>query len=167
MRRAFRYVLGVALVAGLLSGCAGVTSKSPEPQGSGRLGANSPKASAGQPAAASRQESPYGFSWGEYGLGIPGASYQLDNGDTVTQVTSSGQQTASTLKLNADGTYVWNSQWDGKTYKGQWQKGSGDYPIVIPGAQEGKTWHIGKEKDGNIYVYDGNSIYYIGKWVRP
>lgn len=152
MRRSSRWLLMGALVAGVLSGCAGVTSKPAE-----------------QSAGATRQESPYGFSWGEYGLGIPGASYQIDNGETITQVTGTGHQTASTLKLNADGTYVWNSQWDGKTYKGQWQKGSGDYPIVIPGAQEGKTWHVGKEKDGNgnIYVYDGSSIYYIGKWVRP
>ncbi|HLO03712.1 MAG TPA: hypothetical protein VK191_11430 [Symbiobacteriaceae bacterium] len=165
MRRESRWLLAVVLLAGVLSGCAGVTSKSTEPQGSGRIG-STPQKAAGQPAA-TRQESPYGFSWGEYGLGIPGASFQIDNGDTVTQVTGSGAQTASTLKLNADGTYVWNSQWDGKTYKGQWQKGSGDYPITIPGAQEGKTWHVGKEKDGDIYVYDGNSIYYIGKWVRP
>lgn len=148
-----RLLVALVLTTGVLSACSGTGTK---------LETRPPKSS-----TATRQESPYGFPWGEYGLGIPGVAYEIDQGDKIVQVTASGRQTASTLRLNPDGTYVWNSQWDGKTYKGTYQKGSGDYPILIPGAQEGKTWHVGKEKDGNIYVYDGSSIYYIGKWMRP
>ena len=99
-------------------------------------------------------------------MGVPGVTYQVDQGDVIKQVTSSGVATASTLQLLPDHTYVWNSQWDGKTYRGTWTDGNSDYPVVIAGAQEGKTWKVGAAKDGAIYVWDGNAMSYTGRWVR-
>jgi hypothetical protein len=173
LKSATRLLVLFLLLGVLLSGCSGGGKASDQAsnasggQGSQSDGAPAP-AAGGNTASVTPQASPYGFAWGEYGLGIPGVSYQIDQGNQIIQVSSTGAQTASTLKLNQDGTYVWNSQWDGKVYKGNWQKGDSSYPVVIPKAQEGKTWKVGKDdKSDGLYVWDGNSIYYIGKWVRP
>ncbi|MEB3102381.1 copper amine oxidase N-terminal domain-containing protein [Ferviditalea candida] len=87
---------------------------------------------------------------------IPGTS------DVVTNATPGAD--AGNLQVKSDGTYVWQSIWDGKTIKGSWRKTNlPDYPIILLRGEEGKDWKLGKSDKntwggGDIVIYDGQSI---------
>ncbi|HWI52628.1 MAG TPA: zinc ribbon domain-containing protein [Symbiobacteriaceae bacterium] len=93
-------------------------------------------------------------------LRIPGVAYVSDNGYTVTHYLSTGAVTTSSLLIKADGTYAWNSQWDGKVIQGTWAKDGND--LVLKKGQEGKDWRVSKSTNngGDITIWDGN-IWYI------
>ena len=141
-----------------LAGCGGSSDSS------------QPAPAAAQPPAA--QATGFGFTYGTYGLRVPGAVYQtpIAGTDQSKLTVSTGTQTASTLTLNPDGTYVWNSAWDGKVIKGKWQKtGKADYPILLPQGQEGKDWRLAKgdgSGKGEILLWDGNYMSYVGDRLK-
>ncbi len=141
-----------------LAGCGGSSDSS------------QPAPAAAQPPAA--QDTGFGFTYGTYGLRVPGAVYQtpIAGTDQSKLTVSTGTQTASTLTLNPDGTYVWNSAWDGKVIKGKWQKtGKADYPILLPQGQEGKDWRLAKgdgSGKGEILLWDGNYMSYVGDRLK-
>lgn len=126
----------------------------------------------GSPAkssAGAAQASGMGFEFNvTYGLAVPGVAYtEAAGGDKVRYVVSSGVKTQSTVVIKPDGAYVWDSKWDGKVIKGNWEKtGDSGYPIVLKNAQEGKNWQVGPDsrkgaKPETILVWDG-SIWYEG-----
>lgn len=125
-----------------------------------------PAPSAPASSAPASQDSEFGFKYGLYSLRVPGAAYETQVAPDKAQLTvSSGTQTASTLTLKADGTYEWNSAWDGKVYRGKWEKVSGEYPVLIRKAQEGKDWMIARGEGagkGDLIVWDGSSMHYVG-----
>lgn len=91
---------------------------------------------------------------------VPGAAYTQQSGDTMTLYVSSGTMTASSLLINPDGTYVWNSQWDGKLIRGTWVKTSDG--LVLQKAQEGKDWIVSvstPQHGGDILVYNESTWY--------
>lgn len=101
-------------------------------------------------------------------LWVPGTSYTVDNYDnnTSTLYTSSGTLPKSTLMVNTDGTYIWNSAWDEKIINGKWTQDSDGLSLNLINGQEGKTWKLIKS-DGqseDIFIMDG-SIWYSGKSV--
>lgn len=146
------------------------SAQSPAPAPQPAAPAPQPAAPAPQPAAPTSQshtytDSGFGFAYGLYGLYVPGAAYVTPNPgtDTETLTTSSGVKTDSTLQLNADGTYVWNSAWDGRIIKGSWEKtGDSDYPILVRAGQEGKDWKLGKGDNSEIILWDGDAMTYSG-----
>lgn len=96
-----------------------------------------------------------------YNLRMPGS---LVNGN-FTPGADNG-----TLTINSDGTYEWNSMWDGKVIPGNWRifDEKDGYPIVLENAQEGKDWRVGASNEtigGDIIVWDG-TFYYIGTKVE-
>lgn len=100
-------------------------------------------------------------------LWVPGTSYSFDNyaAGTRTLYTSTGTLPKSALTINKDGTYVWNSAWDGKIIKGKWKNNNNGTISLLKG-QEGKTWTLSKGggKYEDIFLMDG-SIWYSGKTV--
>lgn len=140
--------------------------------GSQNSGGNTGASSTAAPKPPTPQDSGFGFAYGQYSLRVPGVAYQTTDAATNQnkQVVSSGAQTASTITINSDGTYVWNSVWDGKVIKGNWQKtGAKDYPIIVPKGQEGKDWKLGKQDGsgkGDIILWDGNSMHYVGDLAK-
>jgi hypothetical protein len=101
------------------------------------------------------------FVGGYIHMRIPGTTYTQSDGNTTTLYISGGAMTASSLLINPDGTYAWNSQWDGKLIRGNWVKDGSD--LVLKNGQEGKDWRVMKSKPengGDILVWDG-SIWYV------
>jgi hypothetical protein len=97
---------------------------------------------------------------------IPGVAYTQQAGDTLNLYVSSGAMTASSLLINPDGTYAWNSQWDGKIITGTWTKDGGDINLLH--GQEGKDWRVTRSTanlGGDIVIMNG-SIYYIADRAR-
>ena len=183
-KTSWRLALPLLLLLLALAGCGGArgsdsgsggsgggTAPGPAAGGSG-LGkrGGSPAPAAAPPAAA--QDTGFGFAYGTYGLRVPGAAYEtpIAGTDQSKLTVSTGTRTASTLTLNPDGTYIWNSAWDGKVIKGSWQKtGKSDYPILLAHGQEGKDWHLAKGDGagkGEILLWDGNYMSYVGDRAR-
>ena len=72
------------------------------------------------------------------------------------------------IRINPDGTYIWNSSWDEKIITGKWSNsGNSEYPITLLNAQEGRSWSVGKSSDAkaDITVWDGNT-WYNGKKIK-
>lgn len=71
-----------------------------------------------------------------------------------------GLDLKDTLTINQDGTYVWNSSWDGKVITGKWDEiiGDTDSPIVLRKGESGDEWNLSKSKSG-ISLYDPKSGY--------
>lgn len=99
-------------------------------------------------------------------LWVPGTSYSIDNYDrqTSTLYISAGTLPKSTITINENGTYTWNSAWDGRIIEGEWVA-EGDGLNLLRG-QEGKTWRLAKGdgKHEDIFLMDGH-IWYSGKAV--
>lgn len=95
---------------------------------------------------------------------VPGAAYTQSDGSATYLYVSSGTMTASSLLINPDGTYAWNSQWDGKLIRGTWVKDNGE--IVLQKAQEGKDWRVGKSNQGGDVLIYTSSTWYIADRAR-
>lgn len=123
--------------------------------------------SAPQPAAKVQpSNSGGGFFFRTFGLAIPGVAYTFDNYATNTRTTtvSSGYVTKSAIRINPDGTYIWNSAWDGKIIQGRWRQEGG--AIIVVGGQSGLNWRMERmakpSGDAVITLWDQNSIWYNG-----
>ncbi|HWR54855.1 MAG TPA: hypothetical protein VN428_27345 [Bryobacteraceae bacterium] len=122
--------------------------------------APAPKESAGKADAGA-------FYFRTFGLAVPGVVYSYDNiaAGTRTTVTAPGAVTKSAVRLQKDGSYIWNSSWDGKVIRGRWTPAAGG-GITLLRAQEGKDWRMErlKEKSGKaeISLWDQSSIWYHG-----
>lgn len=109
--------------------------------------------------------------FGLYQYWVPGTSYTVPdyaNHQTVIYNSSGTGVLPGGIKINKDGTYIWNSSWEGKVIRGKWMAtGNTDYPIELQNAQEGKNWKVGKatDKSADIVVWDG-STWYNGKRVE-
>lgn len=101
-------------------------------------------------------------------LWVPGTSYTFSDysSGTNTLYISGGTIPKSTLTVNKDGTYVWNSAYDAKIIRGTWTGNSEGSLDLIKG-QEGKTWRLAKSdgKYEDIFIMDG-STWYSGKAVE-
>ena len=89
-------------------------------------------------------------------MAVPGAV--VDTPATGTQVTPGAL--SGGLTVNSDGTYIWNSTWEGKVLKGSW-KATGDpgYPILLLNGEDGHDWKLGKSISstwggGDIVIWD-------------
>lgn len=109
--------------------------------------------------------------FGLYQYWVPGTAYTVpdySNHQLVLHNSTGTGVLPGGIRINSNGTYIWNSSWDGKVIKGNWRKtGDKDYPIELLKAQEGKTWKVGKSKDkgADIYVWNG-STWYDAKMLR-
>ncbi|HEX2976638.1 MAG TPA: hypothetical protein VHO68_11945 [Bacteroidales bacterium] len=125
------------------------------------------KTSGSSANAASEQVSSGYF--GLYQYWVPGTSYttaDYSNYQLVIHNSSGTGVLPGGIKINSDGTYVWNSSWDGKVIKGKWRKtGDTGYPIELVNAQEGKNWRVGKGDNGTIIIWDG-STWYNGSKIK-
>ncbi|HJV37915.1 MAG TPA: hypothetical protein VJ528_03670 [Geothrix sp.] len=126
-----------------------------------------PEPAAVQPGPSPRRESPAPSSFfGTFGLAVPGVAYSWDNHATQTRtnVVAAGTLTKSSLRVNPDGTYEWNSAWDGRLIRGRWI--SHRDGILLQGGQEKKDWVMGRLPNPSgsavVYLYDGNYMTYHG-----
>lgn len=148
-----------ALIVFSLYGCSGNTRSVASKETGTTQNADSPQVNI--------QDKELEYALKTFMLWVPGASYTVDNYDskTSTLYTSSGTQPESTITINPNGTYSWNSVWDGKIISGLWQKNS-DGSITLLNGQEGKNWTVAKSNGVNedIFLMDG-STWYSGKAV--
>lgn len=104
--------------------------------------------------------------FGTFGLAVPGVAYSWDNyaTQTRTSVVAAGTLTKSSIRVNPDGTYEWNSAWDNRLIRGRWV--SHRDGILLQGGQEKKDWVMGRLPDPSgsavVYLYDGNYMTYHG-----
>jgi hypothetical protein len=108
---------------------------------------------------------------GLYQYWVPGTSYTVSDYTNDKQVirTSAGSGVLpGNLKINPNGTYIWNSSWDGKIIKGNWKLiRDPDYQLELINAQEGKNWKVGKSNDQGIAILIWNgSTWYNGKKIK-
>src|ERR1035437_6460507 len=75
-----------------------------------------------RPADSNAKDTNPDFFFRTFGLAVPGVAYTVDNyaRDTRTLVTSTGALTKSSVRINRDHTYEWNSAWDGRIIRGKW-----------------------------------------------
>lgn len=108
------------------------------------------------------------YFFGTFSTRVPGVAYTtpIPGTNYETLHTSVGALSGG-IKINADGTYVWNSTWEGKTLKGKWEKtGDAGYPIVLLNGEDGKDWRVGKDPSSDeIFIWDG-SIWKNGTRVQ-
>lgn len=129
-----------------------------------------PKPAEEQKALPARVEVSNDF-FGLYQYWVPGASYttpDYTNNQLVIHNSAGTGVLPGGIKINIDGTYVWNSSWDDKVIKGNWRAtGDAGYPIELLNAQEGKNWKIGKTTGdpSTITIWDG-STWYNGKKIK-
>ena len=109
--------------------------------------------------------------FGLYQYWVPGTSYTTPdyaNNQLVIHNSAGTGVLPGGIKINIDGTYVWNSSWDGKIIQGNWRTtGDGGYPVELLNAQEGKNWRIGKTTGdpSTITIWDG-STWYHGEKIK-
>ncbi len=119
------------------------------------------------PAVAPANAQPIDYALKTFILWVPGTSYVIPNFDahTSTLYTSTGTLPKSTITINKDGTYIWNSAYDGKIIVGKWTKNDDNSLNILLG-QEGKTWRLAKGggQYEDIFLMDGFS-WYSGKAV--
>lgn len=110
------------------------------------------------------------YFFGLYQYWVPGTSYttpDYTNRQLVITTSSGTGVLPGGISIHKDGTYVWNSSWEGKAIKGKWRTtGDKGYPIELQHAQEGKNWRVGKssEKGVSIIIWDG-ATWYNGKKI--
>lgn len=96
---------------------------------------------------------------------IPGVVYTSPSGLPGYDIlhVSTGAA-AGLLRINANGTYTWNS-YGGK--KGKWMSSNDpEYPIEIIDTVENRRWRVGyNASKGVLYVWDG-SIWYEGRKAK-
>jgi hypothetical protein len=101
-----------------------------------------------------------------FGLAIPGVAYTVDNtaANTRTLVTSAGAITKSSVRINPDHTYDWNSDWDRRMIHGKWVEQK-DGILLLKG-QEHRDWLMRAidRPSGKAVVtlWDQNAIWYNG-----
>lgn len=103
-----------------------------------------------------------------YDTNVSGAAYVTEDNanNTATLHTSAGAQSGS-ITIKGDGTYVWNSTWEGRIIQGKWQEtNDSDYPIVLLQGEDGRDWKVGKDQGTDIIVWDQNSISKNGHLVK-
>jgi hypothetical protein len=121
-----------------------------------------------QPSAAPRAEGRQdaSFFFRTFGLAVPGGAYSWDNlaTQTRTHVVSAGALTKSSLRINADGTYDWNSAWEGRLLRGRWALHKDG--LLLRQGQEGKDWVLGRlahpSGRAEVYLFDRNAMTYHG-----
>lgn len=102
---------------------------------------------------------------------VPGTSYTVPdytNQQLVIHNSAGSGVLPGGIKINADGSYTWNSSWDEKVIKGRWRATNDqEYPLELMQAQEGKNWKVGKTTGdpSTITLWNG-SIWYTGKKIR-
>ncbi|HYK77603.1 MAG TPA: hypothetical protein VEV16_11555 [Daejeonella sp.] len=110
------------------------------------------------------------FFFGVYHYWVPGTSYTIpdySNNQLVLRNSAGTGVLPGDLRINSDGTYIWNSS-DGKIIRGNWiNSNNKDYPLELIKAQEGKNWKIGKSDQPNsdILIWDGYT-WYNGKKIK-
>lgn len=103
---------------------------------------------------------------------VPGTSYTVPdytNKQLVVHNSAGSGVLPGGLKINDDGTYIWNSSWDEKVIKGKWRVTEDrDYPLELMQAQEGKNWKVGKTVDdpSTITLWSGSTTY-TAKKIKP
>lgn len=100
------------------------------------------------------------FVGGYVNLRVPGAAYTATEAGKTKLYVSSGVMTTGSLLILADGTYAWNSSYDGKLIKGNWAAAGEN--IVLKKAQEGKDWTVmigNAQSGGDIVIWDGATWY--------
>lgn len=116
-----------------------------------------------QPAPARRQGSSGAAALlGVWQTNIPGVAYTTPSsqpGYDILHVSSGAA--AGLLRLDANGSYSWNS-YGGK--RGKWvQTGDAEYPIEIIDTVENKRWRVGLDpKSSELIVWSG-SFWYRGR----
>jgi hypothetical protein len=111
------------------------------------------------------------YFFGLYQYWVPGTSYTVPdytNRQVVVHNSAGTGVLPGGIKINKDGSYVWNSSWEGKAIKGKWRStGDRDYPIELLKAQEGKNWKVGRSNDTGvaIIIWDGFT-WYNGKKIN-
>jgi hypothetical protein len=136
----------------------------------GLVTANTPPAViAGGEMSVSIRRGPTGdlsYFFRTFGLAIPGVAYTTDNYATNTRsiTVAAGTVTKSAVRINPDGSYIWNSAWDGKVIRGQWKRDNS--AIILLNAQGGLNWRMERmpQPQGRAVVtlWDQNSIWYHG-----
>ncbi|HEX9081117.1 MAG TPA: hypothetical protein VF768_02500 [Holophagaceae bacterium] len=121
-----------------------------------------PPAPSGQPVQA---EDPASF-FRTFGLAVPGVAYSWDDlaAGTRHHVASAGARTGSWIRVNPDHTYVWVSDWVGKTLHGRWILHKDG--LLLQHGEEGKDWILGRlprpRGAALVYLFDGNWMTYHG-----
>lgn len=116
----------------------------------------------GLPAPVKQQKPNLQAVVGIWQTNIPGAVYTTPSGiagyDTL-QVSSGAA--AGLLRINADGTYSWNS-YGGK--KGKWVKtGEAEYPVEILDTVENRRWKVGYSSAKKTLIIWSGSFWYEGR----
>ena len=96
-------------------------------------------------------------------MSIPGAV------DWNTGTAKPGVALEDALTIYSNGTYEWNSSWDGEIIRGTWEKGDSEYPITLLNAEDGHNWKVGlwPSGGGDIIAWDPDaSIWKNGALVQ-
>lgn len=97
---------------------------------------------------------------GVYGnMRVSGAAYTTEQGGKTYSVANAGALAPGSIAILPNGTYAWNSNWDGKLIYGVWQPDGKNVKLLQ--GQEGADWIVMWETnpDGEIIVSDGNVSY--------
>lgn len=111
------------------------------------------------------------YFFGLYNYWVPGTAYTVPDYTNKTEVRRASAGTGvlpGNIRIDANGSYTWNSSWDGKIIKGSWRlTGASDYPIELLKAQEGKNWKVGKSNEEGVAIIVWNgSTWYNGKKIK-
>lgn len=109
--------------------------------------------------------------FGLFQLVVPGAVNEVPVGLNAVTYKANPGALSGAIAIYSDGTYIWNSSWDGKVITGKWERsGDSGYPITIIDGESGKDWMLGKSGShvwggGDIVIWDG-SIWKNGTRVK-
>ena len=104
--------------------------------------------------------SPLSYFFHTFDMNVSGAAYLTEDyaNNTATLHTSAGALSGG-LTINGNGTYVWNSTWEGRVIQGNWEETDDpDYPIVLLKGEDGRDWKVAKDGERDIIIWDQNSI---------
>lgn len=119
----------------------------------------------GQPQADAKEDNKksFGFYFHVWQTYVPGVVIEKPVlGTDYTTVEAKVGALSGTIAIKADGTYVWNSTWDGKIIEGKWEEfNDAVYHMRLMFGQENKNWLIARDGDA-IILWDGNYMTYRG-----
>ncbi|HAL83651.1 MAG TPA: hypothetical protein DCO83_16605 [Mucilaginibacter sp.] len=121
--------------------------------------------------AAAQSNSDLSYFIGTYQIWVPGTSYttpDYSNNQLIIHNSAGTGLFPGGIKINANGTYIWNSSWDKKIIRGKWRTTNNkNYPIELVKAQEGKDWKTGSSNTAgvSIIIWDGYT-WYNGKKIK-
>lgn len=85
-------------------------------------------------------------------------AYVNNFGNGLSTLNISSGAVAGSFTINSNGTWDWNSSWDGKMLHGQWVRSKdSSYPITILKGEEGHDWYITagtKQSKSDIIAWD-------------